>query len=136
MKVYKAFKKILLLTIVVFMVGACTGDFEEMNTDPTLVGEEFVQTQVLFTRVLKYSIYESYENTRGRIGEFSQYYASQASGNLFTVSNYTSPFDWYRSHVINVNEIIRLTQDDPNRVDQYHMARIIRAWIFHMMTDA
>lgn len=136
MKLYRAFKKIIFSATIVVMVGACTGDFEEINTNPTLLTEEKIQTTVLFTSVLKHSIYESYSNTGGRVGEFSQYYSSQSSGNLFTPSNYTSPFDWYRSYIINLNEIIRLTKDDPRRNDQNAMARIWRVWVYHMMTDA
>lgn len=136
MQLYKKLKKIAAFTMVILMVGACTGDFDEMNTSPTLLTEEGVQPSVLFTSVLKHSIFASYENTAGRVGEFSQYYASQASGNLFTPTNYTSPFNWYRSYIININEIIRLTADDPKKTDQNAMARIWKVWVYHMMTDA
>jgi hypothetical protein len=136
MNLYKAFKKIMFSTMVIFMVSACTKDFEELNTSPTLLTEDKIQTPVLFTNVLKHSIFSSYEDTRGRLGEYSQYYASQASGNLFTVTDYASPFNWYRSYIINLNEIIRLTKDDPLRADQYNMTRIWKSWVFHMMTDA
>jgi hypothetical protein len=105
MQLYNKLKKIALSIMVITMVGACTNNFEELNTNPTLVTEDIIQPNVLFTSVLKNSIFDSYENTAGRIGEFSQYYASQASGNLFTPTNYSSPFNWYRSYVINLNEI-------------------------------
>ena len=59
MKLYRAFKKIIFSATIVVMVGACTGDFEEINTNPTLLTEEKIQTTVLFTSVLKHSIYES-----------------------------------------------------------------------------
>jgi hypothetical protein len=136
MQLYNKLKKIALSVMVIAMMGACTNDFEELNTNPTLVTEDLIQPDVLFTSVLKRSIFESYENTGGRVGEFSQYYASQASGNLFTPSDYTSPFNWYRSYVINLNEILRLTADDPQKVDQHAMARIWKVWVFHIMTDA
>jgi hypothetical protein len=136
MQLFNRFKKITAFTMIILMVGACTGDFEEMNTNPTLLTEDGVQTSVLFTSVLKHSIFASYENTGGRVGEFSQYYASQASGNLFSTSDYTSPFNWYRDYIININEIIRLTADDPQKTDQNAMARIWKVWVYHMMTDA
>lgn len=136
MYIYNKLKKIALAALVMVMAAACTDNFEELNTDPTLVTEDLVQPGVLFTGVLKRSIFDSYRNTAGRIGEFSQYYASQASGNLFTPSNYTSPFNWYRSYIINLNEILRLTEDDVQRNDQNAMARIWKVWVFHMMTDA
>lgn len=136
MQLYKNLKKIGAFTMIILLVGACTGDFDEINTNPTLLTEDKVQASVLFTSVLKRSIYASYENTGGRVGEFSQYYASQASGNLFTPSNYPSPFNWYRSYIVNINEVIRLTADDPQKADQHAMARIWKTWLFHMMTDA
>ncbi len=136
MQLYKKLKKITASIMIILLVGACTGDFEELNTDPTLLTEESVRPSVLFTSVLKRSIFASYENTAGRVGEFSQYYASQASGNLFTPINYTSPFNWYRSYVVNINEVMRLTADDPQRTDQHAMARIWKVWVYHMMTDA
>ena len=83
--------------------------------------------------MLKNSIFESFG--AGRVGEFSGYYASQASGNIFAVTNYTSPFNWYRSYAININEVRRLTAEDPRLNDQNAMARIWRVWVYSILTD-
>ena len=131
----KIMNKIATVAMIVLMVGGCTGDFDEMNTNPALVSETTVQPAALFTSVLKNSIFATFNNTGGRIGEFAQYYASEASGNLFSPSNYSSPFDWYRSYIINIKEVIRLTADEPQKNDQNAMARIWKVWLFHMMTD-
>src|SRR5690606_28979904 len=77
---------------------------------------------------------DSYQD--GRIGEFSGYYASQSSGNIFAVNDYTSPFNYYRNFVINISEVLRLTADDPQKNDQHAMARIWKAWIYHIITDS
>src|SRR5690606_36045942 len=51
-------------------------------------------------------------------------------------SDYTSPFDYYRNYVINIQEVIRLTGDDPQKSDQNAMARIWKVWLYHFITDA
>ena len=93
-----------------------------------------VQPATLFTNVLKNSIYESFAPSR--IHEFAGYYGNQATGNILGVSDYTSPFDNYRSYIINIAEVIRLTADDPKLTDQNAMARIMKVWNYHMMTDS
>jgi len=129
-------KKIATVIIVILTINACTSNFEDINTNPILITDDVISPSVIFTGVLKNSIFASYGDTGGIIGEFSQYYASQSSGNLLRQSNYTSPFNWYRNYVININEVIRLTSEDPRKNDQNAMARIWKAWIYHMMTDA
>jgi len=116
------------------MGTACTEDFDELNTNPTLLTEDRIRPEYLFTQVLKFSIFDSYQD--GRIGEFSGYYASQSSGNIFAVNDYTSPFNYYRNFVINISEVLRLTADDPQKNDQHAMARIWKAWIYHIITDS
>ena len=134
MQLYSKVKKIAASTIMVIMAGACTEDFEELNTNPSLLTEEMVQPATLFTNVLKNSIFESFEP--GRIHEFAGFYGNQATGNILGVSDYTNPFDNYQSYIINLNEVIRLTADDPQRNDQNAMARIMKVWNYHIMTDA
>jgi hypothetical protein len=35
-----------------------------------------------------------------------------------------------------MNEVMRLTADDPQKTDQNAMARIWKVWLYHMVTDA
>jgi len=133
-KISNKLKKLATLSFLIIVGNACTGDFDEINTDPTLLTEDKVQPETIFTQVLKFSIFDTYAS--GRIGEFSGYFASQASGNIFAVSDYTSPFDYYRNYVINIQEVIRLTGDDPQKSDQNAMARIWKVWLYHFITDA
>lgn len=134
MQLYSKIKKIATATMVIFAVGACTENFEELNTNPSLLTEDMVQTSNLFTSVLKNSIFDSF--SPGRIHEFSGYYGNEATGNILGVTDYTSPFDHFGSYIINLNEIIRLTANDPRRTDQNAMARIMKVWNYHIMTDA
>ena len=131
----KIYRIIAAIAMIIFIAGGCTGDFEEINTNPSLLTEEKIQPEVLFTSVLKNSIFATFDNTGSRIGEFAQYYASESSGNLFAPTNYSSPFSWYSSYIINTNEVLRLTANDPQKNDQNAMARIWKVWLYHMMTD-
>src|SRR5690606_39310442 len=81
------------LTLLVWMGTACTEDFDELNTNPTLLTEDRIRPEYLFTQVLKFSIFDSYQD--GRIGEFSGYYASQSSGNIISGYDYSSSFFIY-----------------------------------------
>ena len=135
MQPYKIYRVIAAIAMIIFIAGGCTGDFEELNTNPSLLTEDKIQPEVLFTSVLKNSIFSTFNNTGGRIGEFAQYYASESSGNLFAPVNHTSPFSWYSDYIINTNEVIRLTADNPQKNDQNAMARIWKVWLYHMMTD-
>ena len=134
MKLTIKMKNVAVLLMMCIVANACTEDFEAINTDPTLLTEEMVQPETLFTHVLKNSIFESYNSER--IGEFSGYFASQASGNIFSNTDYPSPFDFYRSYIININEVIRLTAEDPQKNDQNAMARVWKVWLYHWVTDA
>jgi hypothetical protein len=55
MKLYNRYKNIAALAIMIIMANACTEDFDELNTDPTLLTEEMVQPETIFTQVLKNS---------------------------------------------------------------------------------
>lgn len=134
MKLKINIKSMASLLILLMMGNACTEDFNAINTDPTLLTEDMIQPETIFTSVLKNSIFESYSS--GRIGEFSGYFASQASGNIFSNTDYPSPFNYYRDFIINISEVMRLTADDPQKNDQNAMARIWKVWLYHWVTDA
>lgn len=131
---YKRIKTIAASVVLVLAAGACTDGFDELNTNPTLITEDKVAPQMLFTYVVKNSVFGTF--SPGRLHEFSGYLGNEASGNILQNTDYTSPFNQYRSFIINLNEVIRLTKDDPAKSDQVNIARIFRAWNYHMITDA
>jgi len=45
----KIFKALAATAMMVFLAGGCTGSFEELNTNPSLLVESKVQPTVLFT---------------------------------------------------------------------------------------
>src|SRR5690606_20209692 len=104
---YNKFKNLAASVMLVLAAGACTDGFDELNTSPTLITDDKVAPQMLFTYVVKNSVFASF--SPGRIHEFSGYYGNEATGNILAHSDYTSPFNNYRSYIINLKEIIRLT---------------------------
>lgn len=116
-------------------VGGCTKNFDELNTDPTLVTKELIKPSLLFTYVVKNSAFEV--ANQGLISEYSGYYANPASGNIFLDRNFGDPFGtYYKTYLINIAEIIRLTAEDPTLQNQNSIARIYKAWLYHQLTDA
>jgi hypothetical protein len=123
--------------LVLFMGNACTDNFEELNTNPALVSENLVKPEMVMTGVLKNSIFDYFvTNTPSNISEYSGYVTNEATGNLFLPCNCTNPFNYYRNHIINLNEVIRMTSSDPSRSNQTAIARVWRAWVYQTMTDA
>ena len=113
---------------------ACTKNFEEINTDPTLVTADIIKPSMLFTSVLKNSVFDSYNTSI--ISEYSGYYSNQGSGVIFQNANWTSPFNtYYRSYIINSAEIVRLTADKPKLVNEHAMGRIWKTLLFAQLTD-
>ncbi|MHA4807996.1 SusD/RagB family nutrient-binding outer membrane lipoprotein [Flavitalea flava] len=122
------------LAFALFAGGACTKNFQEINTDPTLVTSDIIKPSMLFTAVLKNSIFSTY-NT-GIITEYSGYYSNQGSGVIFQNSNWSEPFNSiYKDYLINTAEVIRLTADDPKLVNEHASARIWKVWLFQQLTD-
>lgn len=142
--------KLYLLSFAVLMAGACTDDFEEINTDPnspTEVPPSYLLThaerglkEILNTTGLLYAQMWSetqYTNTSRYDVEpldFSQYYrgtqpaSETGNGGLY-----------------DLQEIIRLNSDEEtmeaaastsgSNNNQIAVARILKAWTYHRLTD-
>jgi len=112
-------------------LSACTDDFEEINTSPYLITEEEVKADAILTYVLKNSIFDIVNF--GRIGEYSGFVSNPASG--FPLQNVIGSFDEYRNGIVNVAEIIRLTEDKPSLSNKNAIARIWKVWLYYRLTD-
>ena len=118
-----------------FSISGCTKDFQEINTDPTLITKDLIKPDLLFSAVQKNSVFNVL-NSHSTIMEFSGYYKNPASGDIFQVRDYGDPFSsFYRNYLINTAEVIRLTSNDPVLVHKNAMARVWRAWLFYQLTD-
>ncbi|WP_025764504.1 SusD/RagB family nutrient-binding outer membrane lipoprotein [Dyadobacter tibetensis] len=134
MKIYSRKVRIKLFAFLAVCIGSCTSDFDEINTDPTLVTEDIIKPSMLLTSVLKYSVYSTYNLSI--IAEYSGYYSNGASGSIFQSANWNDPYNaFYRNYIINTSEIIRLTAKDPRLINQTSMARILKVWLYSQLTD-
>ncbi|MBX2922133.1 MAG: SusD/RagB family nutrient-binding outer membrane lipoprotein [Chitinophagaceae bacterium] len=115
---------------------SCTKDFKEINTNPALVTTDQIDPGLVLASVEKNAVFSTL-NSHGRIIEYAGYYKNPASGNIFLNTDHTFPFNsFYRSYLINTQEIIRLTSGVANRVNENAIARILRVWLYHIVTDA
>lgn len=126
-----------LLGIVLSFGVSCTGNFDEINTDPTLVTAENLDPNTLLTWSLKNSVFANFgPNTPWAIKEFAGYLTYEETGDLFLPCDCANPFGYYRSYIVNLNEMIRLVEDDPGKSNQVAIARIWKAFLFQIMTDS
>lgn len=126
-------KTVLFSGVLLFSFG-CTKNFEKMNTNPLIVTQDVIKPSMLFTAVLKQSIFFTYSNTIFK--EYANYYSNEASGVIFQNQDWTTPFSDYQGNLINIAEVVRLTANKPNLANQHAMGRIWKAWLFQQLTDA
>ena len=119
--------------LVILLGTGCTKNFQQINTSPTLVTKDIIEPSMLFTTVLKNSIFETYQGDI--FWEYANYYSNQASGTIFANQDWESPFSDYQTNIINIEEVVRLTAGNPNLINENSMARIWRVWLFQQMTD-
>src|SRR5665213_2077631 len=120
--------------LVLLLGSGCTKNFQKINTSPILVTKDIIQPSMLFTSVLKNSIFETY--TANTFWEYANYYSNDASGVIFQARDWSSPFSDYQTNLINIAEVVRLTAADPSLINENSMARIFKVWLFQQMTDA
>lgn len=114
--------------------SGCTKDFKEINTNPTVIGKDVVQPQLLFTSAIRGFVYQG--QAHSLIADYAGYYKNPASGNIFLNRDWSNPYSThYRSYLINLSEMMRLTEKDSLRRNQYHISRISRAMVFQQLTD-
>ncbi|MGX5820874.1 SusD/RagB family nutrient-binding outer membrane lipoprotein [Chitinophaga lutea] len=115
-------------------ISACTKDFKEINTNPTLIGKDVVQPSLLFTYAIRGFVFQN--QTHSLIADYAGYYKNGASGNIFLDRDWSSPYNsHYRTYLINFAEMMRLTKNDSLRKNQYNIGRICRAMVFQQLTD-
>lgn len=121
------------LLLIFFSVISCTGDFEEINTNPSTVTVDVINPNNLLAYVQKTSVFDSYES--GYICEFSGYYGNPATSPLAN-RDWADPFStFYKKYLVNIAEVIRLTQDEAELINKNAIARIWKVWLFHQLTD-
>jgi len=132
MKRIKKLIKFSSILISVIVTNACTKDFKNKNTDPTLISENLVTPDLLLTNV-------EINAGNGLYFEYAEVYSGM------TVRTDIGPFvdffydpPWTAAYTVltnNLAAIIRKTSNDPALVNKHAVARILKAWIFSQCTD-
>ncbi|VAW25147.1 Cell surface glycan-binding lipoprotein, utilization system for glycans and polysaccharides (PUL), SusD family [hydrothermal vent metagenome] len=133
MKFKNIFKKIPVLIMALMVSYACTDDFEKLNTDPSLFSSDQLDVGLLLTRVQKRVIVDVVEPF-GNLGTFAGY-ASAAGNYPFQEGDFPGEFNNAYKNLINISEIIRLTENKSDQVNKHAIGRIMRVYIFQHLTD-
>ena len=140
-------KYIILVALITAVTSSCTKDFEEINTDPTAAGPDtFNPNYLLTTSQLRYtgSADFSYETWRAQLIHFStmmQHFSHLAgywAGDKYTQNNdYNAAYFQraYDEQVKHVVDLVQLTKDNAAYANLYQISRIMKALIFHRITD-
>ena len=122
MKAYNKIKNFSLLFLVLGLTGACTKNFEELNTNPALLSEELVTPEFLLSGV-QYGI-------GGGLGaaDDGDYCGMTVRGDNAPFVDHFDDGAWnaaYTSYCNNLASIIRKTETDPELVNKKAIARIL-----------
>jgi hypothetical protein len=137
-------KSLLLVLALICLLPACTGDFDEINVSPTAVQQDRINENLLFTRALVYGALRYTEFQRAQhlyTNQYVQYYAT--SVDRFETDRYITRNDWltaywnaaYSDFGMQCQQVIEITERDPNKVNKTAMARIWKVFIMHRITD-
>ena len=132
MKSYKKIKNLSLLVWIILFANACTKDFKELNTRPSLLSEDLVTPEFLLSGV-----------QYGAGGGMGATDVGNYAGMRVRVDNapFVDGFDdgaWYAAYTSfanNLAAIIRKTKDKPELVNKKAIARIMKVWIYSQATD-
>jgi hypothetical protein len=145
----KTKKLFLILGITAFIVGGCTKDFEEINTNPN--NPLVVSTSSLLTAAQKSLIDDMYDEWfSGRQGlVYAQYWSQRnyTSEDRYALRQTTNNTYWrlIYTDIMDLVQIINLNTDPAtkakmsiygNNNNQIAVARIMKAWAMQMLTDA
>lgn len=134
MKINIKTKMAVCLTAFLSIAISCTDNFEEINTSPTLITEEMVRVDGLLTRVQKLATFAI--PGFNRIAEFAGNTSLQDSGYPFQIQDYGGYYNgFYTSYLVNMNELIRLTAEDPKLSNKNAIAKIYTVWLWQNLTD-
>ncbi len=143
-----SYKTIVLFSALLFIVIGCTKDFEDINTnpnEPTAVPTSFLLTNAQFT--IMDNIWDEWWN--GRQGLlYSQYWSQTAysdESRYLPRTNITNTYwNTFYLAMMDLQDIIEINTNEDTKgaaaayganADQIAVARIMKAYTFHMITD-
>ncbi|MCF6332323.1 MAG: SusD/RagB family nutrient-binding outer membrane lipoprotein [Draconibacterium sp.] len=142
MKTYIKIQLVFVLALGMIIFNACTDDFERMNTRNSLVTEDLINVDLMFTRVQVYAIHRDAPNGMGGGNEAFVGMTNRGDSRPFTVGD--APGEWnslYGNYARNLADIINICnkrnlKNGDNKLDnKIAMARIMKAWAFARVTE-
>jgi hypothetical protein len=132
--------------LALLMLGSCTKNFEELNSDPNSVTVNNYNPAYNLTRAqLEYTGNSdfSYETWRVNIIYAGMMMQQLANASWYAGDKYIQNDGWanayfdvaYRDQVKYVVDLLQITRDDPQHANLYQIARILKVMIFHRITD-
>ncbi|QZT38950.1 SusD/RagB family nutrient-binding outer membrane lipoprotein [Halosquirtibacter xylanolyticus] len=135
----KTIKTIYIALLTIVMVSC--SNFDEMNVSPNQPGIDTGDPTQLFSKMTKESTLTAYLHQRIHnlgVDAFSQYYSAPN----FSTERGTMPDIWaqdywkaYYGWLNSANTIMRMTKDDPVKVNIYNITRIWKAWMTQRTSD-
>ena len=128
-------KIIVSIVLGMLLFNSCTKNFEEMNTYPGLVTSDVVDPSQILTYTEVQIFVRSNTDGSGTTGNYCGMSVSDANRPFQTGDK---PGEWnstYNTFVRNASDLMRLTEKDPDLVNQHAIARIIKAYAFANLTD-
>lgn len=133
MKFTYKLKGIIAKMLFLFVVFSCTKKFDELNTNPNLITEDVVKINGLFTQVVANSATGTFG---GRISEFVNFTNPGDGLRSFARFDYEGFYNgFYTSYLINISEIIRLTNGSDKLSNKNAIAKIYGVWLWQTLTD-
>jgi len=145
MKTLMKFRQIIIpVLVVIFALGACTKNFEELNTDPNNL------TDVPAINIFSHALYEGVDDFLGDdiwinhtyLACWSQQWCKvqyiDEDRYLWRVANINNFYEVpYRQELMDLQVIIDKTAPDGKEENPplYAAARIFKVWVFHQLTD-
>ncbi len=133
----KYIKIITVFSLVLLFINSCTDDFDRMNTSRSLVIQELVDVNMLFTRVLAESIVNG-ESGLGTTGNWAGMSVSGANRPFATGEDNGVWGSTYGNVARNLSDIIDICTKRENAADLVNkkaIARIMKVWTFARCTD-
>lgn len=142
MSTHTIFRRLLPAALLVLGLGACTKNFDDINTDPNKPLD--VPASLVFTRAQKWgTLYDNDE----QLGEhlhanmWVQFFANSTPGFITDMyqnnDGFVTPFwnDCYANFGADIQQAIRLSAGRPEDVNRHAQARIWKVFIMHRITD-
>lgn len=128
-------KLIALMSVVLTMTVSCTDDYLSLNTNKSLITEDLVQVNMIFTGVLNGAIVDG-TNGFGTIGNYSGMSVSGANAPFVDLPD-GGAWGSYYSRGRNLNSIINICKkkDEVKFANKIAMTRILKAYFAAVATD-